>query len=236
MKSETLGIINGALLTEKQRHYLARRIGGKTFLEWVVRQVTDCELLSNVIVLASTGPKGDLIRKLTPVDVEVFSSDADSTLAFLLQAQEHFGFKSCISVDSDWPFIDPILIDKVIQGAKVKTRCDYATFQFMNDIFSSESPYILFPEWYSSDALLQASHEVENETHSQFPGTFFLDNHDKYAVEMLPTPENFHWKSPRHTVRNEEDWDEVVDLFDALHLDVFDYRKVASLIDNHAKI
>jgi spore coat polysaccharide biosynthesis protein SpsF (cytidylyltransferase family) len=234
MKSETLGIINGASLTKKQHQYLGRLIGGKTFLEWVVRQVTDCVLLNSIIVLTPTGPEGDLIQRLTPNDVEVFSSDADNTLTFLLQACERFGFKSCLLVDADWPFIDPTLIDKVIQAATTKIQCDYATFQFMNEIFSNECPYIMFPEWYSSVALLQASLEIEDEIHTQFPGAFFLDHHDKYTVEMLPTPQGFYWKSPRHTVRNEEDWDNMIDLFDALHLDVLDYQKVTRLIGHHA--
>ncbi len=59
----TLGIVKGALLTERQRHHLARRLEGKSVLEWVVRQVTDCELLSGVVVLADEGSEGDTVPR-----------------------------------------------------------------------------------------------------------------------------------------------------------------------------
>ncbi|MDR1270258.1 MAG: hypothetical protein LBK82_12110, partial [Planctomycetaceae bacterium] len=78
--NKTIGIVKGTLLTEKQHRHVARRLEGKSVLEWVVRQMTDCELLNGVVVAAEEGSNGEMVRQLTPIDVPVFSSSARDTL------------------------------------------------------------------------------------------------------------------------------------------------------------
>lgn len=229
---KTLGIVKGALLTEKQRHHLARRLEGKSVLEWVVRQMTDCELLSGVVVLADKGPDGELVRKLTPLDVPVFSSAADDTISLLLETQEHFPMDSFVFIGSDWPFLDPTIIDQLVRTADSETGCDYAAYQFMNEIFSAGRPYGLFPEWYRTETLRKVAQKIDDPIHRQLPGTFFLDNQGSYNVELLPVPAGLDQGEVRFTFDDEADWDNILDLHDALDLEVLDCTKLGSLLGN----
>lgn len=227
---KTLGIVKGALLTEKQRHHLARRLDGKSVLEWVVRQMTDCELLSGVVVVADDGPDGSLVRELTPVDVPVFTSPAQDTLSLLRQTLEQFPMDSCVFIGSDWPFLDPTLIDQLVRTADREKDCDYAAYQFTNEIFSVGRPYGLFPEWYRSSTIRKIVKTVDDPIHRQLPGTFFLDNQKDYVVELLPVPAELDRDDIRFSFDDEEDWDNILDLHDALQLEVLDCQKLGSLL------
>ena len=227
---KTLGIVKGALLTDKQRRHLARCLEGKSVLEWVVRQMTDCELLSGVVVVADDGQKGDIVRDLTPNDVPVFTTGAPDTLDLLLQVIDRFPVESCVFIGSDWPFIDPTLIDQLVRTAEQEPDCDYAAYQFTNDVFSVGRPYGLFPEWYRAAAIRKAAKKLDDQVHRQLPGSFFLDNQAEYVVELLPAPTGLDRDDLRFSFDDEQDWDNIVDLHDAIGLEVLDCRKMSALL------
>jgi len=230
---DTLGIVKGALLTDKQLHHLARRLEGKSVLEWVVRQLTDAELLHQVVVMTEEGQRGDLVRKLCPRDVPVYSIRAQDTASAIRDTLEHFSAESCVLIGADWPFLDSELIDRLIRASRRMEHCDYAAYHFMSEIFSAERPYGLFPEWYSASALQKLISESTDTIHRQMPGTFFLDNKHTYRVAQLPLPAGLdNIEDMKFTFDDEGDWDNILDLHNALDLEVLDCTKVGSLLDS----
>ena len=228
----TLGIIKGTLLTPKQRRSLARRLGGKTVLEWVVRLMTDSELLDGVVVVSDDGEDGALIRRHIQADVPVISSYAADTWGCLVDVLEMFPADNCLFIGADWPFVDPTLIDKLIRAAEMETDCDYAAYQFMNEIFSAGRPYGLFPEWYRVEALFTANSEASNNLHRHLPGSFFLDHQGKYHVELLPAPPGLDRKDVRLTCDLDDDWENILTLYDALGAGACEWEKLSDLLDN----
>lgn len=230
---QTLGIVKGALLTAKQRHHLTRRINGKSVFEWVVRQMTECERLDGVVVLADDGPNGDLVRSLAPVDVPVHSSKTQDTMGLLLDVLNKFAAKSCLFIGTDWPFLDPVVLDQIVRAAEQENGCDYAAFQFTNDVFSAGRPYGLFPEWYRAASIMKAATVVTDTIHRQLPGSYFLDNQNKFVVELLPVPAGLDQENVRFSFDNEEDWDNLLEIHDALKLDVLDCRNLSRLFSTY---
>jgi len=229
----TLGIVKGALLTDKQRHHVARRLEGKSVLEWVVRQMTDCMLLNGVVVVAEAGPRGDLVRKLSPFDVPVYSTKAQDTATAVQETLEQFPAESCVLIGADWPFLDSELVDRLIRTAQRTENCDYASYKSMNEIFSAGRPYGLFPEWYRSSSIRKLASKSDDPIHRQMPGTFFLDNKDTYRVAALCIPAGLdNVEDIKFSFDDEGDWDNILDLHNALELEVLDCRKVGSLLDS----
>jgi len=229
----TLGIVKGMLLTDRQRHHVARRLEGKSVLEWVVRQMTDSELLNGVVVIAEEGPRGDLVRRLSPVDVPVYLTKAQDTATAVQDTLEHFSAESCVLIGADWPFLDSELIDRLVRAARRMENCDYAAYQFMNEIFSAGRPYGLFPEWYRSSSVRKLASKSDDPIHRQMPGTFFLDNRDSYRTLTLQLPAGLdRVEDMKFTFDDEEDWDNILELHGALDLEVLDCRKVGNLLDS----
>jgi len=230
----TLGIVKGALLTDKQRHHVARHLEGKSVLEWVVRQMTDSVLLDGVVLVAEEGTHGDLVRKLSPCDVPVWSTKAQDTATAVQDTLEHFPAESCILIGADWPFLDSELIDRLIRAARRTEGCDYAAYQSMNEIFSAGRPYGLFPEWYRSGSIRKLASKTKDPIHRQLPGTFFLDNQDTYRSVTIQIPAGLDRpEEMRFSFDDEDDWDNILELRNALDLDeVLDCRKVGNLLDS----
>jgi spore coat polysaccharide biosynthesis protein SpsF len=229
---KTLGIVKGALLTDKQRNFLARRLSGKSVLEWVVRQMTDCQLLSGVVVVADSDELGEIVVNLTPIDVPVYRTEAKDTMSMLQDTLEQFSTYSCLLIGCDWPFIDPTLFDRLVRAADLRDECDYSAFQFTNEIFSVGRPYGLFPEWYRSASLRKVAGKIDDPIYRNLPGTFFLDNQKNFNIELLPAPTAIDRKGMRFSSEDEEDWDNIIELHDALNLDVLDFQKISSLLNN----
>ena len=229
----TLGIVKGMLLTDRQRHHVARRLEGKSVLEWVVRQMTDSEQLNGVVVVAEEGSRGDLVRKLSPFDVPVYSTQAQDTATAVQDTLEHFSAEACILIGADWPFLDSELIDRLVRTARKTENCDYAAYQFMNEVFSAGRPYGLFPEWYRSSSIRKLASKSSDPIHRQMPGTFFLDNKDVYRVATLQIPAGLdRVEEMKFTFDDEDDWDNILELHNALDLEVLDCMKIGSLLDS----
>ena len=234
---KTLGIVKGTLLTDKQRRHLFRRLAGKSVLEWVVRQLTDCELLDQVVVLTDQTESGWLVRSLTPVDIPVFASGKETTIASLVDILEHHPAESCVFVGADWPFLDPTLVDQLIQTAlETEIPCDYAAYQFMNEYFSAGRPFGLFPEWYRAVSLLIAVEQAEDEVHRQLPGCFFLDHQSSFEIELLPAPAGLDRVDIRLTFDQEDDWENILVIYDALGTEDFDWRKLSNLLHHQPQL
>lgn len=233
---KTLGIVKGVLLTERQRHHLARRLDGKSVLEWVVRQMTDCLRLDGVVVLTDSGENGAIVRPLVPVDVPVYASDAPDTLGCLAGTLEKFPAESCVFIGADWPFIDPTIIDQLVRTAEMEKNCDYAAYQFVNECFSAGRPYGLFPEWYRASTIAKINRKTNDPIHRQLPGTYFLDNQSRFHVELLPAPCGLDRFDVRLTVCDGEDWDTILDIHSALQMDAFDANKVSDFFEHHPHI
>ncbi len=234
---KTLGIVKGTLLTEKQRRHLSRRLAGKSVLEWVVRQMTDCELLDCVVVLTDKAENGDLIRTLTPHDVSFFMSDQDTTIACLVDTIQNFPAEACVFIGADWPFLDPTLVEQLIRAAvETDVPCDYAAYQFMNEYFCAGRPFGLFPEWYRAASLLIAADQAEDEVHCQLPGCFFLDHQSNFEIELLPAPAGLDRVDIRLTFDQEDDWENILAIHDALGTDDFDWRKLSNLLHHQPQL
>lgn len=232
----TLGIVKGTLITEKQRRHLSRRLAGKSVLERVVRQMTDCELLDKVVVLTDKGENGDIVRPLVPSDVPVFASDKEDTVSAITDALESYPAQSCVFIGADWPFLDPTLIEQLIRTAEAEKACDYAAYQFMNEYFSAGKPFGLFPEWYTATAIGDANHKADNNVHRQLPGCFFLDNQTQYHIELLPAPAGLDRVDIRLTFDQEDDWENILAIHDALGAEDFDWRKLSNLLHHQPQI
>lgn len=232
----TLGIVKGTLLTDKQRRHLSRRLAGKSVLEWVVRQMTDCELLERVLVLTDKVENGGVVQPLTPVDVSVFTTDKEDTLSCLIDALDAYTADSIVFIGADWPFLDPTLIEQLIRTAESEPSCDYSAYQFMNEYFSAGRPFGLFPEWYRRSALIKAYERAQDEVHRQLPGCFFLDNQAEYNVELLPAPAGLDRIDIRLTFDQEDDWENILAIHDALGTDDFDWRKLSNLLHYQPQI
>ncbi len=105
-----------------------RGFGGKSLLQWVVRRATESQLLDGVIVVAERGQQSDDISSMVPSDVPIFLSDRTDSLGQFADALFHYSAQNVVRICLEQPFIDPVLIDRLINLAAVQSQFDYIGF------------------------------------------------------------------------------------------------------------
>jgi len=227
----TLGIINGLLVTEHQRRQASRSLNGKPVLEWVARQMTDSCCLDGVIIVTDNSEENAFIQMLAPLDVPVFVARTNETLKALTESLETFPAETSVLIGMDWPLIDSMLVDRLIRAAKENSLCRYAAYRFECSCFAAGRPFGMFPEWYRSQALHEANRKATDPIHRKFPGLYFLESCPSDALERIPAPSELDREDIRLTVEDEEDWEHVVQIFDAMGSeDDTDWYRICELL------
>jgi spore coat polysaccharide biosynthesis protein SpsF len=229
---KNLGIVQAWSPLPRFRANLARRFGGGSLLQWVIRRVTDSIRLDGVIVVAGDTEEDREIRRLVPSDVPVFFGRGKDALSRLCKAIEEYPAEGVVRVRGDNPFIDPGLIDRLIAAAEERADCDYLSYRARDGRPAIHSPIGVYAEWFRASALRKASRMTDAESEREHVSHYVHSHSDKFKLHLLPAPAGIDREDLRLTVDFEEDWDHALTLLEALGPERFDWQRIVELL-NH---
>jgi len=229
---KTLGIIDACYRSRAVRAKAARRLGGKSVLEWVVRRATDCQRLDGVIVATCGAPENRFLAELVPLDVPVFVGRRPDTLGCFAAALDEYPAEAVLRIGSRSPFIDPMLIDRLVSTAEADPDCDYVGYCSRDGRPANLSPAGVSAEWFRAAALARAQKRAKSAADRQH-ATHYLYGHPKeFNVRLIPVPEEIDRHDVRLTMDIEEDWENTLVIFEALGPEELDWRRIADLLDH----
>lgn len=222
----TLGVIefNQAAYDSKSQSQLSalalRRLGKATLLEWVARRVNDSEQLDKVIVVVGEGRLTELARQCTPPSVTLFVSPETNATARLVSAAHRYNADSLVRVCVNNPFIDPVLIDRLVAAAKQEGGCDYVALgdEEGNPL---EGFHGMHAEWFSTAALERAAKAGPDA--SRIP--------PQAKTLYIPAPPALAQEDVRLTIDVEEDWEHAQVIYDALDERSLDWQGITGLLN-----
>lgn len=229
---ETLGIVEACFTSPRTRIKVARKLGTKSVLEWIIRRMTDCEQLDGVIVVTNDAPENRVVKDLTPLDVPVFVSRRPDTLGSLAAALEEYSCQSVVRMSAERPFVDPALVDRLVCSARANPDCDYVTYSSRNGRPAVLSPIAVFAEWFRTDTIRQAARKAKNPADRDNPTQFVCAHPERFRIRLLPAPAEIDREDVRLTVDIEEDWENALAIFEALGPEELDWQRIAHLL-NH---
>ena len=213
-----------------------RRFGGRTLLEWVVRRVTEADRLVGVVVLAGDDRLSKNLVAQCPVDVQVFHSAEPDALGKLAAAVRSLNCRSVVRVNVCHPFVDPALVDGLIAAVSGGPSCDYASYSLADGRHAADSKLGVFVEWCRGEAVLLAD-QLARLPAERADATRFLRTHPEvFALRMLPVPRQLDRDDLRLAIQNEEDWEDIQLILDALGPESLDWQFITSLLDRHPTI
>jgi spore coat polysaccharide biosynthesis protein SpsF (cytidylyltransferase family) len=207
-----------------------RRFGGKSLLEWVVRRVSDAERLSGIVVLASDDPLSHQLCEHCPPDTRVLHSKARDPLGCFAEAARTLPCDGLVRLNVSHPFVDPDLIDCLV-GATDNSDCDYASFSFSDGRPVIESKLGVFAEWCRADAVVRADRLAKSPADRAEPTRFMYSRPDLFSLKLTAVPPRLDRDDLRLAIYDEEDWEELQTIFDALGPELLDWQYIASLVD-----
>jgi spore coat polysaccharide biosynthesis protein SpsF (cytidylyltransferase family) len=231
----TLGIVQlrlaGGPMVRGRSRAADRRLGGTPLLEWVVRRVTDCELLDGVIVVLGDSTEEAALAQFVPPDVPVFVHGADDPLARYAAALDEYQPRAIVRVCVDNLFIDPALIDRLVCAARSNDGYDYVGYCLSDGTPTIRSPLGVFGEWCSADALRMAHREAKRPEDRQQVTSFLYSQPDKFKVRLMPVPPEFDRADVRLSIDTDEDWEHAEEIYEAIGPDELNWRRIAGLLD-----
>ncbi len=227
----TLGIVEAHSGLNPTSGKVARRLGGKPLLEWVVRRMTDCQRLDRVIVLVAPGPQEQFVSELVPTDVDLFAAAGPDTLARYQAALRAYPTKSIVRMGADSPFVDPVLIDRLVNTADEHPECDYIGYCRRDGLPALHSCVGMFAEWCRAEALVQAAAEAKSPEDRQQPTRYLLSHPEIFSMRLIPAPPGLDRDDVRLAVESEEDWEHAQTIFEALGPEALDWQRIAGLLE-----
>lgn len=207
-----------------------RKFGGRPLLELVVRRLTDSQRLDRVLVVAGRelgdGPLADLV----PPDVSVHLSDHPDALGRLICALEATGAEAVVKIEADHPFVDPILIDRLVTTAAAHPQCDYVGFCFRDGRPVVHSPLGTFAEWFRAGALRRADREASIAEERDQLTRFFCSRPERFHLRFIPVPAALEGDNVRLSVDDHESWEQAQTIDDWMGPEGLDWRSIAQVL------
>jgi spore coat polysaccharide biosynthesis protein SpsF len=229
---ETLGIVQACFGSPHSRGRATRKLGGKSVLEWVVRRTTDCQQLDGVIVVTSDAPENRVVADLVPMDVPVFRGTQPDALGRFAAALQEYPAESAVRICADSPFIDPVLIDRLVVTAREHPQCDYVSYCSHDGRPAILSPIGMFAEWFSAASLMKAARAAQGEADRECVTRYLYSHPEKFNIRLIPAPPGIDREDVRLTCEIEEDWEHALAIFEALGPDELDWQRIAALLDH----
>ncbi|MGA2062320.1 MAG: NTP transferase domain-containing protein [Thermoguttaceae bacterium] len=228
---KTLGIVQACCHARQFRCRAARKLGGRSVLEWVIRHVTDSLRLDGVIVLVCDDADHRFMRNLVPSDVPFFVGTKPDSLGRFSQALEQYATQDVIRIRGDHLFIDPALIDRLVSTAAEHPQCDYISYCSRDGQPAILSPVGVYAEWIRASALHKAARHAKHPEEREHVTRYIYSHPEKFNIRLIPAPAEIDRDDVRLTVEMEEDWDHVLTIYEALGPEKMDWRRISHLLD-----
>ncbi len=229
---KTLGVVDACFDTHRCRSKAARKLGGKSVLEWVVRRATESMQLDGVIVVTRTLPENCFVADLVPMDVPVFQAVEADSLGCMARALEAYQAEAIVRICAECVFVDPTLLDRLVISAQADADCDYMGYCSRDGRPAILSPVEVYGEWVRTRALHKAAQRATSPLDRSNPTRYVYSHPEKFNVRLLPAPAQIDRDDVRLSVEIEEDWDHTVVIFEALGPDQLDWHRIADLLDH----
>ena len=232
----TLGIVDACFQTANIRAKAARRLGGKSVLEWVVRRMTDCLRLDGVIVVTNDDLANAFVCDLVPPDVPLFVSDLPHALGCVAAALDEYRTESAVLVGAASPFVDPVLVDRLVCAVETGPECDYACYSHRDGRLHLSSPVNVFAEWIGAEAVRTAARKARDTVDRDNPTRYVYSRPDRFSVRMIEGPAGIDHQDLRLRFDMDENWEHAVAVFDALGPEELNWQRIAALLDHQPQL
>jgi len=229
---KTFGIVQVRRESGQSNSKIGRKLAGKSLLELVVRRVTDCQRLHGVVVAATDDEQYQQIRQLVPPDVPVFAAAGRDPLATFVAAIDHFDARSVVRLCAHNPFIDPVLIDRLVTTADAHPNCDYISYRCADGRPAILTQLGVVAEWCSAESLRRAHREARRAADRDHVTAYLYSHPELFNVRLIPLPPELDRDDLRLKIDFEEDWEHAQVIFDALGPDEWDWQRIADLLDS----
>ena len=237
--SQTIGIVDVSALSFSCNIDPAEyqpSCADRAFLAQVVRRATESVRLERVVVLFPNNDRLDDFAASIPNDVEIYTSLAPDALSKLADVVDRFEADSMLRVRADALYVDPIMIDQLVEVGHASRATDYVTF-----CNSDGQPAIcpemgVLAEWCTTRAVVDADARCVATDDRRLGTHYIFSNPQDYNLRMIPLPPELDRQDLGLFCRHLTQFEDLEDLADAFGWDTIDWREMVRWSHRHEVI
>lgn len=214
----------------------ARKLGAQSLLEWIVRRATESQRLTGVVVLTPEGPESALISALVPPDIPVMIRPERDPLARFAGVLESYSVDAVVRIRDDSPFLDPVLIDRLIATADTNPRCDYISYSSRGGQPAILSSVGVYAEWFRVRAIRRAAAKATDPADRNDVTRYLYSHPEEFNLRLIPAPVELDRDDVRLQVNFDEDWENARAIFDALGPEGLEWQRIAGFLDQQPRL
>ncbi len=210
----------------KEAHPSLRSMGRQSLLEWTVRRLAGSSLLDSIAITGSAD-YSSLIKAMEIGPARWMPSASSTPLSRCIEVAKSVGANWIVLVQNNCPFVDPILVDRLVAAAWATPTSDMISFVSSTRPTSSLRSLGLVVEVFRRRALRRLAGRTD--THDTREVTQLIHSMPElFNARCLPLPAALDRPDLRWALETEDDWEKAHMLLD-LQSDNINYRELADM-------
>ena len=228
---DTLAVVPVAGASARRLWY---PVAGVPVLEWVLRRLGEAQQLDLLVVLTGPLEQEAPVLGLIPPDVTVYRSARADLLARLDGLLARYPCRGLVLVPPDAPFVDPVLVDRLVTQAREHPECDYLGFATAEGKPLFPEQVGLFGQWVRAQVLRHLHRRLTASQDRCQPLRYLLAHSGVYCLRLLALPESL--LHVRLRMQGAQDWEHLEAIYEALGPDRLHWKNILELIQNQPEL
>ena len=209
--------------------FAERNLKGQTLISRMVRRLSDSPIIEQVVISGEYLPSTILTAGIP--GAVVLDLPATHVIERLAAAADRTNADWIVFLPGNRPFVDPVLIDRLLSEAGRATDCDYVGFFSPRGGWQRMQQLGLAGEICHADALRRLRRNLDRM--STPPDTmtlseWFQDAPGVYQMRFIAVPPELDRADLRFSIENERDWQNATMLCDSIDTGETQWQPLAS--------
>ncbi len=234
MKQSTVAVVDLGLLSHSGESAIDmppfRRIGCQTLLERTIRRLSECLRLDAIAITGSSEFSAHIQQShLQPS--RWLPSDEFAPLARVADVVWQLDAELAVLVSPSCPFIDPLLVDRLVTAAWGSPEADFVAFASQSRPTFSLDGLGLVAEVIHRRVLRRLGKDQRFSNDPRRIPDLVRSMPEVFQARLLPLPSTLDREDLRFVLENEDDWERAHQIVEASGND-YDYQDLAVLAGN----
>lgn len=217
--------------------YAQRSLRGQSVLSRVARRISEAAMVGNVAITGGNIPARVLTAGISGTTVlNLPHSHVTERLAL---AADRTDSEWVVYLPANRPFVDPVLIDRLLCEAMQHNECDYVGYFSTGGGWRRMQHLGLAGEICHTDALRRLRRNVDRLAYCEGESSlaaFFQDAPGSYQMRFIPVPPELDRSDLRFAIESENDWHDIQLLSDTVPNDNTHWQPLATLVLANANL
>ncbi len=210
-----------------------RRLGGCTPLDLLIDRLQRIERLNDLAVITDESQAALAAEQLANrLPLHTYDGHKVDALACLANAARHASADSVVRLIAGHPFVDPLLIDRLLDAAQRRSRCDYVAYFTGAGRRALLARLGMIVEWMSATAVERAARAATDPDDRQDASRYVHSHPELFHLRLLPLTPPFDRRDMRLSLEHDEDWEHAQVIWEALGADGLTWPSIAELVGN----